>query len=70
MRVCKRCGVVEDESHAIYDCPIFASVRDRFQSHLQRYPTIRQVLNPTNVQDATTLGNFLLGIEKKIDQKN
>ena len=69
MRVCRRCDVLEDESHAIYDCPIFASVRNRYVGHLQRYPTIKQILNPTNVEDATILGNVLLEIEKKIEQR-
>lgn len=68
MRVCRRCGVVEDESHAIYDCPIFACVRNRFANFLERYTSIEQVLNPKSVEDAVTLGNFLLNIEKKMKE--
>ena len=68
MRTCKCCGVVEDESHIIFVCPELASIRDRFAGHLRKYSSIREVLNPTSVQDAMTLGNFLLEIEKRLMQ--
>ena len=63
LRKCLTCNIVEDEYHALYQCPLYDSIRVRFDEFLLKYSTIDKILNPTCCQDAITLGNFLTDIE-------
>ena len=64
-RTCSICPTnIEDEFHVIFICPLYDSIRTKYQHLLLMYPTIMAILNPTNVKDAETLGNMLLQIEK------
>ena len=47
-RKCVTCGVLEDESHVIFHCPVFNDVRAKFQHLLSAHATIESVLNPTS----------------------
>ena len=42
------CGVLEDESHVIFHCPVFDEIRVKFQHLLSAHTTIESVLNPTS----------------------
>ena len=65
MRFCSRCNtVVEDERHALYDCPLYDGVRGNYVELLQKYPQVTQIFNPVDVVDACLLGKFLIAIEK------
>ena len=63
LRKCLHCNVVEDEQHALYQCPLYDSIRLKFNTYLHKYPTINKVFNPVSSQDAITLGNYLIEIE-------
>ena len=45
-RKCYRCDIIENETHAIYDCPSFAFIRCNFTNLLEKYPTVELLLNP------------------------
>ena len=47
-RKCVTCGVLEDESHVIFHCPVFDEIRVKFQHLLSAHTTIESVLNPTS----------------------
>ena len=65
MRVCSNCTtVVEDEEHALYHCPLYDCVRQKYNELLERYPLVTQIFNPIDVVDACLLGKFLIDIEK------
>ena len=63
-RICSRCQVLEDENHALFECPHYCSARRKFSGFLEKYSSVREILNPENVEDATMLGNYLTEIEK------
>ena len=54
---------MEDERHALYDCPLYDGVRGNFVELLQKYPQVTQIFNPVDVVDACLLGKFLIDIE-------
>ena len=65
MRFCSSCTtVVEDERHALYDCPLYDGVRGNYVELLRKYPQVTQIFNPVDVVDACLLGKFLIDIEK------
>ena len=65
LRICTSCGVLEDEKHAIFLCPMYDEIRPRYLNFLNKYPLINKVFNPCTAEDAVTLGYFLMEIEKK-----
>ena len=62
-RICGHCNCIEDEHHALFDCPLYGNVRMRFRDFLLRLPSVKQLLNPSNINDANTLGDMLIQIE-------
>ena len=72
LRVCRSCipPVVEDESHVIYICPLYETLRVNYIYLLQCYARVENILNPYNKEDAISLGNFLLGIERRREELN
>ena len=47
-RVCSHCAVVEDEEHAIFNCPLYRLIRlkESYVRLLGRYQTIGEIFNP------------------------
>ena len=65
LRACTHCKVLENEKHAIYYCSLCRNIRSKYLEFLQRYPSVNKVFNPSRVNDAITLGNFLNEKEHK-----
>ena len=65
-RKCERCDVLEDESHAIFDCPIFEDVREQFQYLLSNSTDIRSILNPSR-DTMVDVSRMLYSIQYVID---
>ena len=64
-RTCKICPTcVEDEQHVLFDCPLYNIVRVRFMDFFHSCNTVREILNPADIQEAETLGDILLQIEE------
>ena len=67
-RLCQICNVVEDESHAIYDCKAHNIIRERYKDMMNlESRDLKQLLNPCNVSDATKLNNYLHDIEENME---
>ena len=60
-RICPTC--VEDEQHVLFDCPLYNIVRVRFMDFYNSRNRVREMLNPTDIHKAETLGDILLQIE-------
>ena len=68
-RLCKVCNVIEDESHAIYDCKAHNIIRENYKHLINlKHRNIKQILNPTNTTDATNLASFLDEIEDNMKE--
>ena len=48
-RVCLECNVVEDESHAIYACPMFMNIRRSHMKIIEKYTNVKELLNPDHM---------------------
>ena len=62
-RKCYGCGVIEDERHAIYDCPAFDGIRQDHVGLLEKYRSVNTILNPDPI-DIVEVANFLSEIDK------
>ena len=68
-RICKICGVIEDECHAIYKCDAHRLIREKFKNKLDfEHVDLQKLLNPTSIIDASNLGKFLTKIEKNMEE--
>ena len=45
-RTCYECNILEDEKHAIYDCPAFSYIRRNYVRVLEKYTSVKTLLNP------------------------
>ena len=63
LRHCLNCGDLEDESHALFSCPLYASSRRKYATFLARHAAVAAILNPPTVEDAIVVGNYLTEIE-------
>ena len=68
LRKCLRCNILEDEHHVFYSCNIYDDIRENFREYIRRYPLVGNCLNPTNIGDAVTLGNYIWAIEKRREE--
>jgi hypothetical protein len=51
-------GVIEDEQHALFDCPVYADLREKFRDLIQEHcRTLVQLFS--YYQDYTKLAKFL-----------
>jgi hypothetical protein len=59
MRCCPNCmGVIEDKQHALFDCPVYADLREKFRDLFQE--DCRTLVQLSNFdQDYTKLAKFL-----------
>ena len=67
-RKCYGCGVIEDERHAIYDCPAFDGIRQDHVELLEKYSSINTFLNPDH-NDIAEVANFLSEIDKILNKR-
>ena len=61
-RVCPECPTY-DEYNVVYQCPLYSNVRVRYRDTLLKLPTLFDFLNPTNIADASEVGDMLMEIE-------
>ena len=68
-RLCKICGVIEDEHHAIYICNAHRLTREKFKNKIDfEHDNLTKLLNLGSVDDATYLAKFLTEIEKNMEK--
>ena len=65
-RTCTVCSVVEDESHALFDCRAHASIRDNYRELLNEYPSTAEILNPKKEIDIIRISKYIREIEKNM----
>ena len=65
-RLCKICSVVEDELHALFQCPAHIFIRFKFHSILCKYNTVKLILNPQSREDVIMVGMFIGELEKNM----
>ena len=46
-RVCDSCELLEDEKHVIFDCPLYDTIRRKYDALLMDRNNIKLLLNPT-----------------------
>ena len=61
-RKCTGCHVVEDEAHAIFYCPIYDSIREKYIHLLEKYGSVKLVLDP-ELPDIYIVANLLSDID-------
>ena len=61
-RVCSLCGILEDEQHVIFVCPIYNNIRLDYEELLSTNNTITMLLNP-NRELVITTAKLLYDIE-------
>ena len=65
-RKCALCGVIDDEKHALFDCKAHRLIRREFQELLCKTEGVMELLNPSSVEDATRVANYLEKIEENM----
>ena len=65
-RLCKQCGVLEDEHHALLVCDAHHSVCIKFKERI-KWTTVSDMLNPENEEDLLTVAEYLKAIEKNME---
>ena len=65
-RVCKMCGVIEDEHHALFVCDAHYAVRIKFRDRI-RWTSVSDMLHPENVEDLIAIAEYLKEIEKNME---
>lgn len=66
LRLCKLCGVVEDEYHALFICGAHHGIRLKFEGRLI-WNSVGELLNPTTEEDMNIVGKYLKDIERNMD---
>jgi hypothetical protein len=62
LRLCEKCGVVDDEAHFFLYCTINDRLRTAFLDdflHRSRINTLTDILNLTSSQQVKSLGSFI-----------
>ena len=67
-RKCIQCNVLEDEAHAIYFCPAFGLVHQKYIRLLNKYTNVKSFLNP-GVQDIYEVSDILSEIEEILKKR-
>ena len=63
-RVCNLCGVLENEHHVIFNCPLYNCIRLKYTDLLSSENSVKKILNPSRDRIIET-GKFLYEIEKE-----
>ena len=67
-RKCHECGVIEDESHAIFICPAFSFFRVNHQRLLEKYQSVQTFLDPEAI-DIYEVAEFLSEIDEVLEKR-
>ena len=67
-RKCHQCDVLEDETQAIYNCPLLDSIRTKYRRLLHKYDNVKLLLNP-DVRDIYDVSNLLTEIDVVLIQR-
>ena len=57
------CDVLDDEQHALYNCTAHRLIRARFQDLLTKKKCVMELLNPSSIEEATMIAEYLVAIE-------
>ena len=66
LRLCKMCGVLEDEHHALLAFDAHYSIRIRFRDKI-RWTSVSGMLHPENEEDLIAVAEYIKAIEKNMD---
>ena len=67
-RKCFLCNVLEDEHHAIFICPSFDFIRQDHQTLLEKYSSVRAILNPSP-EDIYEVAKLLSEIDNVLNKR-
>ena len=62
-RKCALCSVLDDEQHALFNCKAHRLVRRQFHNLLSTKNRVTELLNPSSIEDATMVAEYLESIE-------
>ena len=62
------CNVLEDEHHAIFICPSFDFIRQDHQTLLEKYSSVRAILNPSP-EDIYEVAKLLSEIDNVLNKR-
>ena len=65
-RKCKICNVLEDEEHALYLCDAHQFIRIRYRDLLQKYPRVKEILNPQSTKCMELIATYIREIEENM----
>ena len=66
-RTCIICNTLEDEHHALFQCSAHIYIRLRYVTILSAYNSVQTILCPNSIEDASTIGRYILEIEKNME---
>ena len=66
-RTCLACNTMEDEHHALFQCSAHIFIRLRYVTILSAYNSVQSILFPNSIEDASTIGRYILEIEKNME---
>ena len=66
-RKCIACNIMEDEYHSLFQCSAHTFIRLRYVNILSIYQTVRAILYPNTIEDAHTIGRYIIEIEKNME---
>ena len=67
-RKCFQCNILEDETHAIFDCPAFWHIRRNYKHLIEKYPSVSTFLNP-DPSDIYDVARMLAEIDDALDNR-
>ena len=65
-RLCKQCGTVEDEHHALFVCTAHYNIRLKFKDRI-KWTSVADLLNPSTEDELNVVGEYLKEIEKNME---
>ena len=65
-RLCKQCGTVEDEHHALFVCNAHYRIRLKFKDRI-KWTSVADLLNPSTEEELYVVGEYLKEIEKNME---
>ena len=66
-RKCTLCDVIDDERHAMFECIAHRLIRQQYTELLQTRNSVKKMLNPTSIEEATKVANYLSAIEENME---
>ena len=66
-RTCIACNIIEDEFHSLFQCSAHVFIRLPYVDILSKYQTVQTILSPNTIEDAHTIGRYIIEIEKNME---